>query len=365
MVGESKMKRIDLASAAALAASLAMAAPATAADDPNAAVKAEADRARALTDRFNAEKALFDAKWGALNLPTAEGKVTVADTAGKMEATILSATAMQAAAKAIATANPKRTKIIVLSDAETADFSLPETLGLEMDTLTDAAVGYVCPGQPRAATMMAVPPLAVAGALIDVLKVDTEVRGLTLETDSGALAHAVAGELKSAAYIPSESTLPAGFAASPIVAKWKLLSGERARLAKCRSDLLAADNKPEVATVDAILARIDAFAARATASTNGASPLVRAAALQALAADKPVVLRVTGGTMIRRTSLWTAFGALGVRVTGGLLASYRYVDPANGQVLADGLLICRTELARLSVVQRGQFAATCAPALKR
>lgn len=352
--------------ALAVAIGLMTATPAFAEDDA-AALKASTDQYKALTENVNAQKGLIDAKVAALNLPTVKGGATITASAGKMEASILSASAMNAAAKSIFAAKPQnRSKFIVLAGAEALDFSLPTALKLEMTALTESATQHACKGDPQPAVMSGF-PIAAIGAVINALKVDTEVSGITIEPDSGALAHAVAGKFANLAYVPSEISSVQSFEKSELKTQWKKLRDARSGLATCRGKLANAGDKAEVAVVDASIANIDAFSVRVTQAKDGAPPLFRAAALDTLGEGSPVILRVTaeaaGGTQVKRTNLWTAFGALGVKVTGGLLASYRFVDPSNGQVLGEGLLVCRTVLSNLKTVQAGAFDATCEAAV--
>ena len=77
-------------------------------------------------------------------------------------------------------------------------------------------------------------------------------------------------------------------------------------------------------------------------------PLATAARMDALMALKPHILTIktekAGGTLLKRTNLVTALGGETAFVSGGLVTSYRLVNPVDGRVLNAGVLVCRTAL---------------------
>jgi hypothetical protein len=92
-------------------------------------------------------------------------------------------------------------------------------------------------------------------------------------------------------------------------------------------------------------------------SGKGQAPLMVAAELVAAHSDGALVLRVAieqaGGTAITRSNIWyTLIPFLEpVKLSAGLLASYRLTDPTKGQVVASGLVRCMTDQVGFKDVQ--------------
>ncbi len=108
----------------------------------------------------------------------------------------------------------------------------------------------------------------------------------------------------------------------------------------------------------AAVTRFDAFFARVTAPDSaGIVAVAQAALLEQRLPDKWLALRVhvekAGGSLINRKNILTFFGFDPIRVSGGLVASYTILDPADGRVLGGGVLSCRTRVGKLSDIQSG------------
>lgn len=368
-------RRRTLAGGAALAAILSASTPSLAADppDPTAAINAQtalitAENARisAETARITAETEKMKAQSAALGLPSAKGETTLGEGAGQMEATMLSGAAMNVAAEAIASLVPAGRDVIVIGPAETFDLSLPVILTEQMKLVSGDArqlAKAACPpaaAKPKAAWLMEIAPLL--GAVVSALKVDTEIRGVTVATQDRSMINAVAGAIGARAIVPSEAVLPGDFAATRVGAAWSELRAARQQLFECRTTITGDKRKAEAAKLDASLAEIDTLTRELTKSEGGAaSALIRASQIETLSGSGAAVLRVSadyaGGSLLKRTNLWTAFGATGVSLTGGLVASYRLTEPATGKVLKAGLLICRTAHTNLRAVQDGKVGA--------
>lgn len=70
----------------------------------------------------------------------------------------------------------------------------------------------------------------------------------------------------------------------------------------------------------------------------------------------------SGGTVIKRKSLWTMVGARSVGMTGGSVVSYLLTETASGDVVSAGFLHCNTQLVSLRTAHKDAFArAYCEP----
>lgn len=409
------MKR-SLMTGVALTAALMSAMPAGADDtpDPVAEATAAADaQARLLTARaglVTAEAGLVRARSDALGLPTFSGKTTTDATTGVMESWILSGGAINAAAAAIAAeVNPdvkERRTVLIVDASETLKFGVPATLLNEMGTLqrsiNSVRASETCEPpaapKPRGKPSKAVPnanfgvqigPLGAlgaggevgaaaaesaalpgggsilpfVGAVLSALKTETTVTGQTLTPDGRTLIDALAGKVKGAA-VPTELVSADAIDTTRLGVAWNSLVDSRNKAFACRTKLAPFEErdgvKARVALLDSVIQSADAFAVRVAQSENGGpSQLVQAALLDTLAGKKPLVLRVSieqaGGSLWKRDSLWTMFGFSGVRLTGGLIVSYRLTDPATGGASRGGLMVCRTDFASMKKIQAGSL----------
>ncbi len=69
---------------------------------------------------------------------------------------------------------------------------------------------------------------------------------------------------------------------------------------------------------------------------------------------RPLTVEKGGGSLLKRSNLWTALGAPTVGITGGLIVSYTLTEPRGGGFLQGGALVCRTALTNLRDVQSGR-----------
>lgn len=407
---EMAMKRKLVSSVAALALVLSSS-PTLAEDaaDPLAASKAQTEATKAETERLKAQTELVKAQSDALGLPKFEGTTELKDNAGQMESWILSAETVDAAALNISAQVKDKAKgrfVLVVGKEETWNFSLPASLVAEMAALTRSldtvrvADGCERPkqkketGTPRsrrgggrgartsssasgdkgATTAAAVPTIAdsalpLAGAVLSALKGNTTISGISLSPGSQLLNDTVAGKLSAQAgyniqaITPSELTDAGDVAKSAVGQAWDKLVLAREAALTCRAKISPFGDqdavKGRIAVLDGAIASADAFAARAALSADDKpSLLVRAMLIDILAAKKPLVLRVNieqaGGSLLKRDSLASALGFSGVRLTGGLIVSYRLSDPTTGVVGAGGVMVCRTTYASMKDIQKGR-----------
>lgn len=356
--------------------------------DPNAAANAEKARLEAETARINAEAARINAESAreraridALHLPSFEGRTTLNQGAGAIEAAMLASHAINAAAvmidRSVRAADPQGTAppIVVLAGDEALDFGRIGALDAEMDAISEVfrQVGYPAPEvqSMEAGGVSATAVIAAVTAAAGLLRSNTEVTALDLSALSNrTLATAVAGQLGNRAVLPSAAigtvteppTSSGPWTGKTLMQKLNDLVGRRRSIQAERDAIVLPDpTKPTQRYKDltAALARFDAFAARVTtADANGAVPIVQAVRLEALWRQHPRVLRLyvdkAGGSLINRTNLLTTLAFSDpVRVSGGLIASFTLTDPATGGVLGADILTCRTTTSRLRSVQRG------------
>jgi len=328
--------------------------------DPNAAVKAETERLKAETEL---EKARAEGV-KALGLPSFEGKSTLNQNAGAIEALVLATDAIGEAARQIAE-DAMRSRypvsgtyirhFLIMAGDEQLDFDLVAAIRAEIAGFEAIFAAAPSEHTPLAADAGLAGPVAAISAIAGLLRSDVQVTAVDHATaiTHRVLATAVAGQLRGRAILPhaAVSTL---FAESPLIDSWTRLLSRRDTVA------LAAQNMPagKGETPQASLARFDAFMARITTpDAAGRIPLVHAARLELIATRKPLVLRVyvekAGGSLIQRSNILTFFGADPIRVSGALVYSYAITDPETGLVLAAKVRNRRTTVATLRQIQGG------------
>ncbi|HEY0028008.1 MAG TPA: hypothetical protein VGC35_09080 [Allosphingosinicella sp.] len=339
--------------------------------------QAELERARADRDRASADRI------SALGLPSFEGKTTMGDGAGAMEATMLASHAVRAAAAMIARGVPKESKsIVVLAGDEALDFSSIGALGAEMSAIRHMLLRILKPSSTGGFAGAAA-VISAATAAAGLFRSDTEVAALdTSALSNRVLASMVAAQLGTRAIIPSAamgsvdaptrteagSTRPARVAWDDMTLMERL--NELVDIRRQVFDEMA-EHKPKdpekptkeeqatLAPFTGALARFDTFFARVTtADDKGALAIVKTVRLEQIWRLKPHILRVyvdkVGGSRVTRKNIGTTLTlATPVKISGGLVASYSLTDPSTGQQIAFDLLSCRTTFTTLQAVQRG------------
>lgn len=390
---------------AAIAALLATPVRAEDAPDPNAATIAHTAELNAQKDLVNAETGLFKAKFDALGLPTVDGKVTAGEQAGLMETQMLSAGAVaQAATKiaAVVDGHADSRPVIILGPSEKLDLTVGASIQNRMNTLAQKAKEFKAKGckvgpwfdLPKESEAdeqsndnftfdFRVPggalPLAAVGEVLKVLRVDTDIQALTFSETERILVNGLASKVKNAR-LPGE--IVQLNPNSALVSSWISLGDLSQELSGCSQTInkaLAARKLEhgEATGRNAVIeaeakARADAMSEQAkaieayrnavnTPGETGQTPLAAAEGIADLAKQNPLVLRAavehSGGTRVKRTHIGTAFGAYGINLTGGLVVSYRLVDPTTGTPRLAGVAVCRTGLASLQDVHKGKVKA--------
>ncbi len=314
----------------------------------------------------DAQNAGFKAQMEALGLPKTEGRTTLGTDAGKMETWMLAASTLDAAATEINKVHWAGS-IVLLDSDDTFDLSRGAMLRREIIALSsafDAAAGPNC-GRGVA---LAVPPLAVIGTILSLLRTDTEISGLTVENAEGALLNAIAA--KGAA--TGRYVIPAAIVrvsdTGETATELKKLIDMRQLVPACRSQIqssarTAAQKKEaaaKISVIEALATRIDAYlTAIGTRSEGKPSELDMALLGDTIIEQNPnlrvmrVKLEKAGGTLLKRANLFTMLGAPAVGITGGAVISWNLTDPETGKVHGGGVLVCRTKLTNLGDIQRG------------
>lgn len=330
------------------------------------------------------EKEVLQSKIDALDLGGAEGKTTVLSDAGKLETFMLASRAVEHAAQAIAGAvgtKGEAIQVAVLTAEQRLDFSAAAALPREMQAIRNAAEALrelQCPPLPpppppaagSSSLTTAMPPTAIIGAALSLLKTDVEVSGFSDPSADAALVDAIVGQPGKPTHrsikwvIPKEAAL--SDANNQVVKDFDVLMVARETTLSCR-DRVAGSARPKgemassIALLNAMVGRIDGFIARVSTPREGGSNDLAAAIMASQLISSHTnfrVLRVraghAGGTMLKRSNLFTALGAPALGITGGLIVNWRLADPKTGSVEAGGVLVCRTALTNLNAIHDGR-----------
>lgn len=310
-----------------------------------------AQPALALTD---AQAALL----GAVGAQALGGKTSLGDHGGEIESWMSAAPLMGSAAQAIAKAI-SRDGVVLAADAE-SDLGLPSFVRFQtarFKRVLDSAPTK-CAAKPSFTikTMtesegVVAPSLAsvVAEVLNGAAKPTTQIDGQPISLDNQFMLNA----LQSAAgkhrwVILSDLRIPP--AESALVLAWDNLRKKRDQLAQaCPKDDAA---KAAVAAYDAVDEKLGAPGDKGTPSL-----LERAALIdQALGSADQRLLQVriekVGGTVINTDTIITRLFAPAVRITGGLVMSYRLTDPKTGTSEKAGVVVCGAPKRPIGDVQR-------------
>lgn len=295
--------------------------------------------------------------------PKFEGKQVVGSGAVAIEATLLASTAVDAAAAKIADhVNQRRgtQHVLVIGGAESIDFGQVAMIQTEMSAIQrQLLLAMTAPPSNGKMTGLVLPPVAaIIPALAGMMRSDTEYSAVDVTLDARILPSAVAAKLGENVTLFSAKV--GANSESKLLSDFDKL-GTLAGNAQILHDVIAGNKdatdqeKGMVPRLAAALKRYDAFFNRVTTGTDKGVPLAGAARLAQMIETKPLILRVNiekvGGTTVKRTNLLTFFGADGLSISGGLVASYQLTEPESGRVEATGVVICRTALTKLKSVQ--------------
>jgi len=303
-----------------------------------------------------------DQSTSALGLPTFEGKTTVGTGAISIEGTILASTAFDKAGLEIANnVNPsaKERSVIVLGSTDPLDFGVVAMFQEEMIAIDRQLQEARNTPVSSKGAQVEIAPLEAAPIITSVaglFRSDTDISAVEVNLDARVLTAAVASHVSNA-FIPAARI--GATVSSPLKDYFDRLAKLAELTRKERDELAITEPKGQAKTkldrLDAALKRYDTFGQQATTADKGVVPLVAASRLSAMLKDNPLVLRVnaekSGGTLLKRTNILTFFGADGVSISSGLVASYQLTDPSTGTIAAAGVVTCRTGITKLRAVQ--------------
>jgi hypothetical protein len=373
------------------------------------ALKAEADARKAAWDARAAEseaknKAFEAATKSIAGLNPAKGETKVEGDGGKIEAEMLAAKAVQAAAKKIADAVKDKGPFFLVAGDEpfsTDNWSIFQAQAIGVDMALKAQGCPVLPAKPPQDTQESAESgaLQIIGLAAQLLKSDLTITGFAMTPDQALLLREVAKWLSTGmgANIPSAAFGIDIAGSTPISTINELDKLHGCVLGKIKALSVEPKPKPkvpdpkreaELAALKEGSARYTGFLARLTTpDSNGkielvevvrqsgfATPITKTDIITqtaTIAAGRPPevttietktispakVLRVNvhkvGGSLLTRKNLWTIFG-LGkpLEVSSGVVVSYQLTDKF-GKVLASGSMACASGFYSVSSVQRG------------
>lgn len=329
-------------------------------------VKAKNDLAAARTDGFQKQ---IDA----LGLPKTDGKTTLEGEGGKLEGWMLASSTLGFAAKKISDSASKdagKGPIVLLDGDDVLDLRAGQLLRSDVGVLVQAhakvglEVGCTAIAKDGGEiTAASASPAAVIGAVLSLLKTDTTISGFAWETPDGALLNAIAGSNPGIYVLPAD-LIAGGIDGDSVKAITDLASRhEKARA--CRVAIAAAASSavakkavaPSLAALDGLSTRTQGFLDAVSERKDGKpSRLDVAMVADALLPALPTtsVLRVhterAGGSILKRSNLFTMLGAPAIGVTGGTVISWRLSNPETGRARAGGILVCRTKLTNMNAI---------------
>ncbi|MEO1045589.1 MAG: hypothetical protein AAFX04_09140 [Pseudomonadota bacterium] len=310
-----------------------------------------------------------------LGLTAPDGKATTGDGAGELEGFILSASLLDKLAESLATRvkTKKSNKSVVPLGAEQSldinDYLLVEAQLESLEPfLSEIHKTSFCAGksgskgQPGIAATATPGPKLTAADLVALLRSDTEVKGVNITQSEQMVINAILSkQILSGAHDSNGWRLPSEMVKTEIDSTkgiYKSLLDARQIVsafykAGCANDDIA---KREKAIADSLSAALTAIT---KPSDKGAPSLFARALLQENLADdiaNLLILRIkvekAGGTLLTTNNIFTRLGAPAVTMGGGLVVTYRLVDPNEGTILLAGNIVCRTPRRTLHNIAR-------------
>lgn len=347
-----------------------------------ARLEARAELIEQRTEVITQQNALLQA----LGVPETSGTTTLEDTAGQIEGAIMAAWAINAAAQGIAkeVESKQGTRSVIVLTGDTA-FRLSDndlfTLATErLISSSQDLLASACPDSGAAdpgAAFVGPGALTALTTVLGLLRTDTTISGYSIDNLDSTLAAAVAGRMANARMIGEMIAMDPANAA---LKSYDSLADVQQQLRNAQTRGTAAGSCPGgadakvldkagIATVNAAMAANDGFMGEALKrpASGGLSPLERAAAAAGFhgetPANPPLILRMAvveaGGSVIERGNLWTTLGASAIGLTGGLVAHFTLIDPADQSVKAGGIVACGTDKASFDKVHSGKPEAHC------
>lgn len=286
----------------------------------------------------------------AFGLTAASGETKLGTGAGDIEAWLLTAAALDDVAEDIASELSPGNYILLTRD-EKVNLAAPVVLAARIVFLQRKIDGLKCAPSTALAAGVVVKPSDIGG----MLKTDTTFAGIVVAAEDRALVNAVAAKGTTTVFFhtAADAIAPQD---SALVARWNELTSS---VEVCRGD---------PAHVESTAVKLfEALDKEVSVRSEGVSLLERASALAALADKKPKLVRLAieraGGTTIVRSNIWYKLGFPGAAVMGGgLVASFRVVDPVDGRVDHAGIVRCGFPQRRFEHITRQPVIGTgCMP----
>lgn len=297
-----------------------------------------------------------------LGLDAASGKTTLAEGAGALEGFILTSRMLDQAGGEISRQVARKLgsdvkRVVPLADDQKLSlsaYSYVLTRFASLDaTLADVRRRNQCRGGTRPLAPRrdrSAKPDLTAADLIGALKTDTDIRPYTVAPSAQLVINAITAHRIDRVdwSVPDEIAL---------------ISGPSTLLNTYSRILTEANALSDAACNEAIGGEADAIGAAArglAAPGDGGKPslLEQAMLSEGLveSGGQTRVLRVNvakaGGSLINRSNIWTTLGANGVTMTGGMVITYRLVDPETGQLLLSEALVCSHPARSLGSIAR-------------
>jgi len=308
----------------------------------------------------------------ALGIEAAGGDTKLGDKGGEIEGWMLATAHLDSVAREILSqvdasriggnAVSGRT-IVLLARDEPFNLGLPGVISRRIALLQKRVDRYGgCPAAVSQRAALAGLPAITPADVAAVTRTDTTIAGFDIALEDRALISAIGhvnlGSGRDLRISSDATAVPVG---TGIIARWDNLEAAISALRGC---VAANDSagKGLIAQFDAL----DAFV-NTPGDKGGSSPLERAAAIGDLANNPPLLLRVAvekaGGTTITRSNIFLKLGFPGaVRISGGIVASYRVIDPVNGSLVNAGLVRCALpQVDFKDVSKQTASAANCKP----
>lgn len=290
-----------------------------------------------------------------LGLSAADGKTTVGDNAAAVEAHMLaSAMAIKAASKIkerVKTAAGTSRVVLLVGDEKFSLAPYYQTLNAIASLNSDAQI-FIDKARAAGCGDVGGPALTqptqrdfdfTASDIIGAFRTSTTLSAAPVTVGLELLKSAMAVPTTSQTGItwvsPADVMQPSGGQALR-----DDLGRARARIRPYSSGACDKVDKEISKAADALLAASNAL----TASKDAAPSLLeQASQLAGLIEDnRPIrVLKVdmakAGGTLVNTSNIWTSIGFPGLTMRGGLVATYRLIDPVSGQTEAAGIVACR------------------------
>lgn len=340
---------------------------------------------------LNAEE-LKNAKVVLDQLPKFEGKTTTDAATGKFESTQLAARALAFVAGQIADTAEKEPTLVLTGDEKFA-FGLPSAINAEMRWLHDGLVapeicgGPCLIGQLGTANFDPGTAVGIVTAVTGMLRSDVELKSLTDDAiTSRMLADAVAVGINMRA--PGTAQVLGGSPGVKVEPKnlgeldnnepwaepkdiarkyaWLLTARVAAQRQANQLGATAASRKAHADRIAALkqwLNDFDAFDAKAAKPSDmGMTPVGAAVQAEALETGLTRLLRVdiamAGGSLKNAKNIVTYLGGDPLRVTGGVVATYRTYDVSQeggSRPTGWGVWACGSDPVRLGRVRKARF----------